>query len=474
MSGDINGFRFHVILISTPEIIISNCIYFSMKANLRFLFVLGFFVTIPGFNSFSQVIISSDNSSAHSSAMLEVKSADKGFLPPRVALTAITAADPIVTPAVGLLVYNTATAGTSPDNVIPGYYFWNGTIWISLATPQGTSPGDIITWNGTQWVIVAPGLPGQVLQLSQSNMPTWGGVAYASLSTTAVYSIAPTTATSGGNITSDGGAEITNRGVCFSTSHDPTNADSHTTDGSGAGTYISNLTGLTPNTLYYLRAYATNSAGTAYGDEVNFATPADLPTVNTAEVTGISQTYASGGGTVSFDGGSSVISYGICWSTSSNPTIADNHTSDGSGTGSFLSNMTLLTANTFYYVRAYATNSIGTAYGNEVTFTTLPYIIGQSFGGGVIFYVDGTGQHGLVTSTTNQAGFPTFGCFGAITGATLTTIGAGQTNTTAIVNACGTAGIAASLCNDLVLNGFNDWYLPSKDELNEMWLHRSR
>ena len=134
---------------------------------------------------------------------------------------------------------------------------------------------------------------------------------------------------------------------------------------------MSNLTGLTPNTPYYIRAYATNSVGTAYGNQLTFTTLAiSIPTVTTDSVTNITQTTATSGGNVTSDGGATVTVRGVCWNTSTNPTTANSHTTDGSGTGTFVSNLTGLIPNTFYYIRAYATNSIGTAYGDELTFTT--------------------------------------------------------------------------------------------------------
>ncbi len=196
------------------------------------------------------------------------------------------------------------------------------------------------------------------------------------VTTATATNITQTTATSGGNVTSDGGATVTVRGVCWSTSSNPTLANSYTTDGSGTGTFTSSLTGLTANTLYYVRAYATNSAGTSYGNQVTFTTlPYPLPTVTTANVTNITQTTATSGGNVTSDGGTPVTARGVCWSTSSSPTLANSHTTDGSGTGTFISSLAGLTANTVYYVCAYATNITGTAYGNQVTFTTLPYLL---------------------------------------------------------------------------------------------------
>ena len=193
------------------------------------------------------------------------------------------------------------------------------------------------------------------------------------VNTASVTGIPFTTATSGGEIYSFGGAPITARGVCWSTSHNPTISDSKTTDGTGMGSFVSHLSGLTIGTTYYVRAYATNSMGASYGEERSFTTLME-PTVTTNEVINIRNTTATCGGNVNVAEGATVTARGVCWSTTPNPTIRDSKTTDGAGIGSYTSSMTGLTPGTTYYVRAYVTYSVGTSYGEERSFVTLLYL----------------------------------------------------------------------------------------------------
>lgn len=192
------------------------------------------------------------------------------------------------------------------------------------------------------------------------------------ITTVEISALTDSSAISGGNLISDGGDVITAKGVCWSTNENPTITDSISINGAGTDAFISNITGLSPATTYYVRAYATNSVGTAYGNTISFTTPATIPTVSTTQITAITSVTATGGGEIIKDGGSGITAKGVCWSTSENPTIADSTTVDGIGNEAFISNLTNLTGGTIYYVRAYATNSVGTSYGNEVSFTTLP------------------------------------------------------------------------------------------------------
>ena len=199
--------------------------------------------------------------------------------------------------------------------------------------------------------------------------------------TQAVTDITTTTAVGNGNITVLGTFNPTEHGFVWSTTENPTTSDSKTTDGpvSATGAFTSNITGLTPGTLYHVRAYATSDAGTSYGEDLTF-TSLIAPTVTTQAVSSIGTTSALGNGNVTSLGVPNPTQHGVVWSTSADPTLADNKTEDGdvSLTGAFTSSITGLTPGMLYHVRAYATNAVDTAYGEEVTFTTLPSVTGTT------------------------------------------------------------------------------------------------
>lgn len=137
------------------------------------------------------------------------------------------------------------------------------------------------------------------------------------------------------------------------------------------GAFNSTLTNLSANTTYYVRAYATNEIGTSYGEEVMFVTKLGDLSLTTAQVTGITHQAATGGGTITALGGNAVTERGICWGTSSNPTISGSKTVSSDNDNTFACRMEGLSPKTTYYVRAYANTSSGTVYyGNNVTFTT--------------------------------------------------------------------------------------------------------
>jgi uncharacterized protein (TIGR02145 family) len=191
------------------------------------------------------------------------------------------------------------------------------------------------------------------------------------LTTVEISEIGLTSAVSGGVIVTDGGAEITEKGVCWSISANPTIADSRTSDGAGTATFASNIVGLAEGTTYYVRAYATNEVGTAYGNELTLTTNQVTGAVlTTTEASNVTSTTATAGGNVTDAGGGIITARGTCWGTAPNPTVAGNKTVNGTGVGTFTSNLTGLVDGTVYYYRAYATNSSGTTYGQEYNFIT--------------------------------------------------------------------------------------------------------
>jgi uncharacterized protein (TIGR02145 family) len=178
-----------------------------------------------------------------------------------------------------------------------------------------------------------------------------------------------------GAVVHTGKDEITEHGFCWSQSGGPT-LEEDTAVGLGPlsepDSFAITVTGLDAGATYFVRCFVTTGEGTVYSEDKSFTTPgADLPEVTTSAVTHIGQDSAQSGGTVTDDGGDSITARGVCWDTSASPTIAANHTTDGTGSGTFTSAITGLSPATQYHVRAYATNARGTAYGNDVSFTTL-------------------------------------------------------------------------------------------------------
>ena len=198
-----------------------------------------------------------------------------------------------------------------------------------------------------------------------------------------VDGIQANTASGHGEVTTDGGGDqISVRGMCWSLSHNPTIGDFYVYAGTGLGTFDCVMSELQPDQTYYVRAFAGNSKGIAYGNEVSFTTApvGSLPTVTIDDYSNVSATSFAVTATVSEQGASAVIVRGICWNTSPSPVMDNNHESCGEGIGSFSRTITNLATNTKYYVRAYAVNGHGVAYSNEVTITlesemTVPTVV---------------------------------------------------------------------------------------------------
>lgn len=217
---------------------------------------------------------------------------------------------------------------------------------------------------------------------------------FATVTTTTATGITGSAAVTGGNITNTGNSAISQSGIVYATHATPILTDSLRANTSGGNVFTINLAGLNANTVYYVRAFAINATGTTYGNQVTFTTSAGLATVTTTPVGTISATAATApsGGTIVNTGGAAITASGVCWSTKPHPTVANSETNDQLTNNTFTSTLSLLVANTTYYYRAYATNSFGTAYGNELTFNAGSTATVQDIDGNVYHTVTINGQ----------------------------------------------------------------------------------
>jgi uncharacterized protein (TIGR02145 family) len=198
---------------------------------------------------------------------------------------------------------------------------------------------------------------------TQINLPT--------LATSVVSDITPTSAIIGGNITDDGGFEISSRGVYWGIKSDLLNSGTKLELGTGKGIFSTSLIDLEKGITYYYQAFAVNIKGTVYGEMLSFTTNPELPVVSTTDVVNIGTHSAMLGGEIKSNGGSSIIERGIYWGKSTEPQTSGTKFIIGSTGSSFIDSIKILLPQTTYYFVAYAINSKGTSYGTEKSFKTL-------------------------------------------------------------------------------------------------------
>ena len=342
---------------------------------------------------FAQVSISPDNSAPDNSAMFDVKSANKGFLLPRITRSQRNA---IASPANGLMVFCT-NCGTNGSLSI----FTNGS-WLTfspcvIAPVAGScliSPGQITwTWNAV------PGATGYKWSATPDyETATDMGAALSKTETGTICNITYTRYVWAYRDCGESGMTTLTQTVPSVSPASPT-----------AGTHTIALT----NIVWYWNT-VPGATGYKWNTSNDYSSAIEMGTATTKTETG-------------------------------------------------------LTCGTAYTRYVWAYNGCGYSSVTNLNQSTEPCLaIGQAYGGGIIFYLDSTGLHGLISAAVNQNALVAWGCAGTTIGGTSTAIGTGQANTLLIVNACSTAGIAARICNDLVLNGFDDWFLPSKDELEQL------
>ncbi|MCK4304505.1 MAG: PD40 domain-containing protein, partial [Candidatus Eisenbacteria sp.] len=252
---------------------------------------------------------------------------------------------------------------------------------------------------------VEPGVTRQVSSVPITATVMATGVP--TVTTTAVSSITSNSAFSGGNVTSNGGASVTARGVCWSTSANPTTSDNHTSDGTGTGSFTSSITGLSPNTTYHVRAYATNSVGTGYGSEETFTTTGTAPPATT-NVQATDGTYTDKV-RITWSASSGATSYEVYRATSSGGTKSK----IGTPSGTYYDDTSASVGTTYYYwVKAkntYGTSEFSshdTGYRVSCTYSISP--TSQSFGSsGSSSSVSVTTQSGCYWTAVSNAGWIT-------------------------------------------------------------------
>jgi hypothetical protein len=397
----------------------------------------------------------------------------------------VTTAGIITTTAVTNISNNNAISGgsvNSAQTIFSLNYSSRGIVWGTSSNPTQTSNTGMLT-NGSgygTYTSILSGLTPNTTYYVRAWVEYGGYYLYGTqetfttgyITTTEASAITTSSAISGGTFTNPPGNPILAKGVVWSTSQNPTvSLATKTMDGTNIGDFNSSITGLSLGSNYFVRAYVTNSLGTSYGNTITVR-PASLPSITTTALTNITHNSAVCGGESITNGGSVILEKGVVWSTSPNPTTAlTTKTSNGTFNSSFSSSITNLIYNTTYYVRAYVRNQIGTTYGEELVFNTLNIQVGSSHQGGIIAYILQEGDpgyvageiHGLIRS--GDLGYFEWGCMNSLLSTTSTDFGSGESNTIEIVNNC-SGNTAAKYCNDLIENGYNDWFLPSLNELN--------
>src|ERR1019366_7379733 len=249
--------------------------------------------------------------------------------------------------------YNTSPNPSIANNIIQGYVY---NVHIINLTPNTTYYVKAYATNaaGTAY--------GNQLTFTTSQL------SLAVITTDSITNITATTADGFLTLTNNGNDPNTTTGLCYSINQNPTINDNIVRDSIGFNNSVNGyIYNLNPNTIYYVRAYATDSAGTSYGNQLTFTTSQlSLPVITTDSITNITATTADGNATLTNNGNDPNTTVGVCYNTSPNPSIANNIIQG------YVYNVHIinLTPNTTYYVKAYATNAAGTAYGNQLTFTT--------------------------------------------------------------------------------------------------------
>jgi len=438
-------------------------------------------------STFAQVSINTDNSAPDPSAMLDLKSTGKGLLLPRMSHSQM---DGIVNPANGLAIFCTdcgnAGTGTIAMFISGAWSIFTPTCLVPLFPSAGTHVAEPtqITWNwnpvsdatGYRWSTT--NIYASATDMGSSTSKTETGLTCNTPYTRYVWSYnacgnsQATTLTQNTSLNPPAapptGAHVpsvTQIVWNWNTVSGATGYKWNTTNNYATATDMLTATtkteiGLTCNTPYTRFVWTYNACGVSTATTLTQTTLMDPPGAPTAG------THIPSQNQIVWNWNSVPGVTGYKWNT-----VNDYASATDMGTLTTKTE-TGLVPNIIYTRFVWAYKSCGVSTATTLT-QALPFAVGQTYGGGIIFYLDGTGLHGLISATSDQSTSAIWGCYGTSIAGTSTAIGTGQANTTAIINGCSTAGIAARICSDLDLNGYSDWFLPSKDELNQMYLKKT-
>lgn len=304
-------------------------------------------------------------------------------------------------------------------------------------------------------------------------------ITIATITTMAANNVNDVLASSGGNITNNGGAAITESGICYATTANPSITNTIVSNSGGGNSFVSILTGLNPSTFYYVRAYAKNSIGIGYGNEVTFTTlapAATLATVTTNDVVINSNTSATFSGSVVNNGGATITSTSLVISWNNEVT----GTATQSVTGTTFTKVDCIPG-TIYTVKFQATNSAGTATGMNKTGATTGYHVGQDLGYAIVYktvnntnncyFASKVNLFSGVGNTTIAAGIAwQLYLNGSFTLCNALSSTNGKDNTLLIVNSI-SSGSVARVAHEYTANGLvlsNTFWCPAKDEMVEL------
>jgi len=345
-----------------------------------FILSTAFFILFQVWIKAQNVGINDDGSTPDNSAILDVKSTNKGILIPNIALTGANDATTIGSPAIGLLIYNTAII----SGLTPGYYYNAGTVlspvWARLETgTAGINIGDMQYWNATDWIILPVGSAGQVLTMNASNTPVWqnaSNYSYPIVATaiaTEASDILMTSAILNGNVNANGFSTDVNFEYGTTTDYGRTSVISQSpVTGHSVIEVNSFIIGLIANTVYHFRIKASNAVGISFSDDMSFTTSGQLPFASTQASTNITLTEATLNGIINANGFSTAVTfeYGLTLSYGSS-VDASPSTVTGNNNTSVTANIANLSPGTTYHFRVKAVNSYGTTYGDDLIFTSL-------------------------------------------------------------------------------------------------------